>query len=481
MAAGSSEVLREYLIRLGFQIDQRGQRNFDTATVNIQKRVMGIAQAVTAVTGAATAMVVSYTRDMEKMYYASRKAEAPVAALNNLAYGYRQIGLDGKQAIATVEGIARSMRSNPGLTALLKDLGVPVQGRTKDQVLLDLVGALRKMPEHIAIQYGNLFGIDPDQLKLLTEGYDKLLAAEKQRQMMTQGLNIETEAAAKAAVEYANALDKVTERAKILFSVISVGMLPYFKQMTSNLDEMLKSMTRVAAFAQKATPAEFWAETKNQAKLLWETLSGSRGSVTLSPRAQAQKDTAGLSGLPALPPGPPAPAGNLPLGLRNNNPGNLRAGLGQTGTNKGFATFDTPEQGLAAMARQLLLYQNRDGLKNISQIIKKYAPASENNTQAYIDAVTKATGFNSQEYIDLNKSGNLAAIMEAMVKHENGRNPFSSAQFETAARQGAAFQQQTNITVYGATDPTATANAVGGQQRSVNSDLMRQMGTRKVE
>jgi len=78
---------------------------------------------------------------------------------------------------------------------------------------------------------------------------------------------------------------------------------------------------------------------------------------------------------------------------RNNNPGNLLA-MGQPGQigvdSRGFAIFATPEDGWTALENQIALDASR-GL-TLSQFLNKYAPSSENNTQAYIDFVSERTG-----------------------------------------------------------------------------------------
>jgi hypothetical protein len=79
------------------------------------------------------------------------------------------------------------------------------------------------------------------------------------------------------------------------------------------------------------------------------------------------------------------------LAQRNNNPGNLRAGAGQTGTDpNGFAVFPDVSTGWAALYHQISLDSGR-GL-DLSQFISKYAPPSENNTGNYLNYLTGQLG-----------------------------------------------------------------------------------------
>lgn len=135
-----------------------------------------------------------------------------------------------------------------------------------------------------------------------------------------------------------------------------------------------------------------------------------------------------ISGMPAPGNGVSTPygqPGNNALGLRNNNPGNLRAAPNATGRNSGFVTFESPEDGLAALSRQLMLFGDR-GKNTLNSMIPTYAPSSENNTQAYIDAVAKQTGFNPTEPLDLHSPEVLEKLIPAIIKHENGAQPYTA-------------------------------------------------------
>ncbi|MGC0122406.1 hypothetical protein CHI95_00135 [Providencia rettgeri] len=115
-------------------------------------------------------------------------------------------------------------------------------------------------------------------------------------------------------------------------------------------------------------------------------------------------------------------------GLRNKNPGNLRDAnnkIGLQGQGKDtMAVFASDRDGLAAMSRQLMLDAEK-GKNRIDDYIRKYAPASENKTQEYIDMVSKQTGYGAFESLDMHNPEVLSKLMNAMIKVENGAQPFS--------------------------------------------------------
>jgi len=115
-------------------------------------------------------------------------------------------------------------------------------------------------------------------------------------------------------------------------------------------------------------------------------------------------------------------------GLRNNNPGNIRKsgdawqGLSAEQPDSAFFTFESPEYGIRALVKLLKNY-NAKGLNTISKIINRWAPPSENNTKAYINAVVKYTGVSADTPIAYNNPD----LVKAIIKHENGTQPYDDS------------------------------------------------------
>lgn len=143
-------------------------------------------------------------------------------------------------------------------------------------------------------------------------------------------------------------------------------------------------------------------------------------------KAAEQSATQGPYVLPGVPYNEPLTNAK---GIRNNNPGNLRSAPNTVGYSGGFPTFASPSDGLSALARQLTLYGER-GKGTLNEIISTYAPPKENNTQAYIDHVSEITGFKPGQHLDLRDPVVLQALMAAMVKHENGTQPYSAQEMQ---------------------------------------------------
>ncbi|MDF2861335.1 MAG: hypothetical protein K0S02_1607 [Achromobacter mucicolens] len=123
---------------------------------------------------------------------------------------------------------------------------------------------------------------------------------------------------------------------------------------------------------------------------------------------------------------------NAPRGIRNNNPGNIQKGVGFAGEVEGndsrFATFESPEAGIRATARNLLTYQRQHGLDTVQDIVNRWAPPSENDTNAYVQEVARALGVDAGERLDLSDPSTLERLTTAIIRHENGMQPYTAEQ-----------------------------------------------------
>ncbi|MDS0272017.1 hypothetical protein NLX98_07780 [Klebsiella quasipneumoniae] len=135
-----------------------------------------------------------------------------------------------------------------------------------------------------------------------------------------------------------------------------------------------------------------------------------------------------------------------PRGVRNNNPGNLEASssnpwIGQTGSDGRFAKFETPEHGIRALGRNLISYQ-RQGIDTVGEIINRWAPPSDNNdTAAYIKAVCAQLGVTANQPLDASYPDTLQALCAAIIKHENGTQPYSPDQLSTGVSAALGLSQ----------------------------------------
>lgn len=124
--------------------------------------------------------------------------------------------------------------------------------------------------------------------------------------------------------------------------------------------------------------------------------------------------------------------GDLPRGIRNNNPGNVEhnpdnnwIGLADPASDGRYCRFTHPQYAIRAMLWIMLTYQTKYRFKTITQIIERYAPRQDKNaTTAYIAHVSKRAGIKPSQAISLREFETAVAVVTAMIEFENGMQPY---------------------------------------------------------
>ncbi|MBH3456747.1 structural protein P5 [Pseudomonas monteilii] len=145
-----------------------------------------------------------------------------------------------------------------------------------------------------------------------------------------------------------------------------------------------------------------------------------------------------------------------PRGVRNNNPGNIdfnprNAWQGQLGIEEGvakprFARFDQAENGIRALGKLVINYRGKDGLPGVGEkgidtvleTISRWAPSSENDTQAYAAAVAKRIGVRPTDPINIKDPATLRGMVLGIIVHENGGNPYPDQVIDEGVRRALA-------------------------------------------
>jgi hypothetical protein len=124
----------------------------------------------------------------------------------------------------------------------------------------------------------------------------------------------------------------------------------------------------------------------------------------------------------------------IPLGLRNNNPGNLRPSTppfeGAVGENSNFVIFITMEKGLRALAKNLIAYQKHsDGkggvIDTVEEAINRWAPPKDHNdTSAYVAMVCHVLECNTDDRFNFSDRDFLFWMITAIGMQEQGAKAF---------------------------------------------------------
>lgn len=165
----NSTVIREFLVALGFQVDEKGLKKFETGVEDATK---GVKRLVATISGAALTIgagVTAFASKLEGLYFASRRVGASANNLRALEGAAKDFGVSSESALGTVERLAAFMRNNPAGESYIASLGVKTRdanGNLRDTVDLvsDLGTELAKRPQWLSKQFGDTLGIDENLL-----------------------------------------------------------------------------------------------------------------------------------------------------------------------------------------------------------------------------------------------------------------------------------------------------------------------------
>ncbi len=160
----ADNVLKEFLVALGFKVDQDSLKKFNTGVAHATGSVLRLAAATTAAVAAVEIAVNKIGVAFENLYYESQRTDSTVASLNAIGFAAGQVGLSATAGVNAVEGMASAFRNNPFLIGLFSQLtGRNETGRSGTQRLNDFINSpiIAKLPQFLQLRYASEFGIDP--------------------------------------------------------------------------------------------------------------------------------------------------------------------------------------------------------------------------------------------------------------------------------------------------------------------------------
>lgn len=154
----------------------------------------------------------------------------------------------------------------------------------------------------------------------------------------------------------------------------------------------------------------------------------------------AGDDKITVENLPNDDEGPSVTYTQAPLGIRNQNPINLRLnassikfnGVINGDTGEEFLIFESAKLGIRAAARQLLTLRKRDGIVTMGAIISTLSPPNENDTAGLIRSAELATGISSDMEVDVTDDAMMMRILKVLINQENGYQPYSEELIQSA-------------------------------------------------
>jgi hypothetical protein len=196
---GNVDTIRDFLVSLGFQVDESGMRKFQSVLTGVTANVLKMGATVEGAALSVVGFTTKIAAGLDKLYWSSQRTGSTVAGMKALTFAAAQTGSSAEAAQGALESLARFVRNSPGAEGFLNRLGVQTRdasGKMRDMsaIFTGVGQKLGQMPYYRANQYAQMLGIDENTLMAMRRGLNGF-TADYQSMLNRTGFNAEKAAA----------------------------------------------------------------------------------------------------------------------------------------------------------------------------------------------------------------------------------------------------------------------------------------------
>jgi hypothetical protein len=229
--------LQEYLVRLGWSVDEPSFKKFGAALASTTARTAELSSAVIETAAAVELMVARVAQKYETLYYVSQRTGQSVKYIQSTQFAFKQIGLSAEDASASIERMGATLRTQPWLRAIFGNASTP------QEVAKNL--GKSGLPYFLQARFAEMIGMDETTLLHLQKfaQVEEAMRATLTQRQREAGLDPE-----KLAVQSANfgrELNKLETDLEIFGDRIAADMIDPITRMLTKLDESVQWLNRV--------------------------------------------------------------------------------------------------------------------------------------------------------------------------------------------------------------------------------------------
>ena len=182
-----AEVIKEFLVSLGFKTDQKSLKEFSGGIENATKSVVKLVAAIQGAALTVGAGVAAFASNLEALYFAAQRTGNSATGIKAFEKAMQNFGASSGEALSSIQAIANFMRYTPGAEGFMKSLGVDTRDangnlRETVDVMTDLGQVLAKKTTWEQKAYGDMLGLSDNVLRALVNGdFAREMDAQKER------------------------------------------------------------------------------------------------------------------------------------------------------------------------------------------------------------------------------------------------------------------------------------------------------------
>lgn len=269
----STEILKEFLIAVGFKTDESSYKRASDAIDGVEKKVAendrrdrqrvteegkrhevrkrnaeglalalgGVATAAAAAATVVGAAMVKIAGGFDNLYFVSQRTGASVNNLKGIGYAFSQVGSSAESAMQAIESFAKARRTNPGINAMLRSMGVDTRGDTADVLVNSIDTIQRRHPYYTGAQVAGLLGISEDQFQTLTKYREQIKAYREEYARTQRALNVNSDDTARASATIQRAVGSLTATLGVLSEKLYTILAPVLERIVKGFKDWVES------------------------------------------------------------------------------------------------------------------------------------------------------------------------------------------------------------------------------------------------
>ncbi|TXN15877.1 hypothetical protein FV219_01525 [Methylobacterium sp. WL122] len=291
----ANEVLKQFLVSVGFKVDEAGAKRQQEALARTEKQVTSLDRAerdahaaggkratelaqraesmataariagagvvaFAAVAGAALLALGTHLQrslgEFDKLYYTAGRTGASVNNIKALGHAFDQTGSSAGRAMAMLESFAKTRRTNPGVDGLIRSLGVSTKGDAADVLGNALDAAKAKNPYFTAAQIAQQFGISEDDYEHFTRYRKEIGRFREEYKALQKTMGVDGNETASAANRIARAFGSLHATVEVLGDKLTQVLAPVVERVVNLFrDWVASNPERVEAIMRKIAGA----------------------------------------------------------------------------------------------------------------------------------------------------------------------------------------------------------------------------------
>ena len=222
----AAEVLKEFLARLGFDVDEKGLARFNQGLASATTRLTAFGLGIQAAAAALYAGVYKVAQGQAEMLELSEATGVAVERLGELGYVAEQTGSSQDALASSLRGLQKNMADatlgRGGIEAFTR-LGIRIKDanghlRATDDVLMDVGQKIKGMDRGRQEMFLSQLGIDPSMVKALTSDIGGL---QQSYQQMYAAAGVDAQQAAEKSRAFVGSVNSLIALFKMLGQAVA--------------------------------------------------------------------------------------------------------------------------------------------------------------------------------------------------------------------------------------------------------------------